>query len=150
MKRVILILVASLSVTFYSCNNDDDNTANTTNPPVNNTEQREYKIQLWGIGTSEPQAPLEIMYYSDTQGGALIPHTVNSQTNQDIVEMYILSSYNKVGFKFDADDNGEAYINTVVITDVEANEVIFENNTLDIDDNETFLYNISEETHSIE
>ena len=141
--KFTLLVIIAINV---SCSNDDNSDSST----IIVEEPKEYKIEFSGVGASTMQYPLEITYYVDDQSGSLISESVESQTNMDIVEMRNLTSYNKIGFKFKAYDSGEAYINSIIITDIESNEIIFQNFELNINDNKVFMYNISNDDFTIQ
>lgn len=128
-----------------SCS-DDDNTSN----PIETINPKEYKIQFWGSSSSEVQYPLTVSYYKDSQSGDLVSEQVSSQTNTDVIESRTLTSYDKLGFKLTVDNSGQAPVHIVIITDVESNEVVFENYNMSIDTGLTFMYDISDDNYTVQ
>lgn len=140
-------MMLTASVFMSSCSDDDSNS--TTNP-TETIDPKEYKVQLWGSSSAENQYPLTVTYYKDNEEGHIVTEQVNSQTNTDVVESRNLISYDKLGFKLTVDNEVQAPVNTVIITDVDANEVIFESYNLDIDTGQTFMYDISDDNYTVQ
>lgn len=128
-----------------SCSDDD-----TTNTAPETTQPKEYKFQIWGYSLSQTQYPMTVTYYKDIQNGSLATEIVNSQTNTDVIESRNLSTYDKLGFKLAVGNGGNATINTVIITDVEADEIIFEEYSLQVNTGQTFMYDLSDDTYSVQ
>ena len=148
MKNITFYLLATLLTVFtLSCSSDDDTGSENDTEPV---ELKSYTIELFGSSTYEQRYPLEITYYSDNKEGDLETTTINSQTNTDIIQEEVLLCNNRIGFEYDVDGYEESLINYVRIIDSETEEVIFEENTLEIEDNQLFLYNISEDSYTVE
>jgi len=143
MKKFLLLLIA---VSFASCVEDPNNV------PCfgcgNVTDQlKSYKIEI--KGDSDSQNPLQILYYRDDIHGILSSISVNTQTNTNILETSNLSSFNQLGFKFSVGNGGHADIDTVIITDLESNQIIFENHTLNVTPGKIFMYVISTDSYTI-
>ena len=145
MKKIILISILTIAPFVISCS-DDDNTSN----PIDTINPKEYKIQFWGSSSSEIQYPLTVTYYKDNQNGTLVSEQVSSQTNTDVIESRTISSYDKLGFKLTVANGGQALVNTVIITEVESNEVIFEDYSLQVNTGETYMYDISDDAYIIQ
>jgi len=142
MKKIIFMM---LTASLISCS-DDDNTT-TPNETINS---KEYKVQFWGSSSSEVQYPLTVTYYKDNQQGNLITEQTNSQTNTDVIESRTLNSYDKLGFKLSVGNNGQVSVGIVIITDLESNEVLFEDYDLQIDTGQTFMYDISDDNYTVQ
>lgn len=111
---------------------------------------KQYMIEIAGESSSQQQYPIEIIYYYDDESGVLQSETVNTQTNTDIINNYTASTYNKIGFEYSVTGYTESTINSVYITDVSSNTIIFSNSNLEVEDNETFMYDISSNSYTIE
>ena len=61
-----------------------------------------------------------------------------------------MSSYDRLGFKLTVDNEGQAFVNTVIITDVEGNEVVFESYNVEVDTGQIFMYDISDDDYTIQ
>jgi|GEM_PF-3408642 len=109
---------------------------------------QEYTINFSGFGSPDEQYPLEITYYFDDENGDLVSATVNSNTNTDIVESNTLTTYDKIGFKYQTSSESQAEINTVEVRD-KNDEVIFSSSDLSVDIGQTFIYDISDDSYSI-
>lgn len=142
MRRILSMMLTTSALTI-SCSNDD----NTSNP-IETINPKEYKVHFWGSSSSEIQYPLTVTYYKDNQSGALVSEQVSSQTNTDVIESRTITSYDKLGFKLAVANGGQALVNTVIITDVESNEVIFEDYNLLVNTGQAFMYDISDDTHT--
>ena len=142
MRKTILLFM--LSVLTFSCSDDDTTTPNEILNP------KEYKVQFWGSSSPEVQYPLTVTYYKDNQSGSLVTEQITSQTNTDVIESHNLTSYDKLGFKLTVGNGGQASVNIVIITDIETDQVIFENYTLQIDTGQTFIYDISDQGYTIQ
>lgn len=112
-------------------------------------EAREYEISFRGYGSSEQQYPMVITYYLDDENGEISSTVVNTQTNTDVGGRQTLKCYNQIGFKYETSDNGETIVNNVSIKDVKADNVIF-NKAIEVQNNKTFIYNISEDSYNVE
>lgn len=144
MKKTTVILILLMSAIIISCSNDD---SVNPNPTINS---KEYKVQFWGTSSPEIQYPLIVTFYKDNQDGSLTTEELNSQTNTDVTESRILNSYDKLGFKLTVGNGGQASVYNVIITDIESNGVMFENEKLQINTGQTFMYDISDQNYTIE
>lgn len=145
MRKIMLLKMLAASIFMSSCN-DDDNTVN----PVVTVNPKDYKVQFWGFSSSEVQYPLTVTYYKDNQNGIIGTENVSSQTNTDVIESRTITSYDKLGFKLTVGNSGQATVNTVIITDVQSNEVVFESYELDVDSGQTFMYDLSDNTYTVQ
>jgi uncharacterized protein YcfL len=143
MKKFVLL--ALIVLTLFGCSDDDNN-----NTSTDTIEPKAYKIQFWGYSSSEVQYPLTVTYYKDNQQGVLSSELVSSQTNTDVIETRTLTSYDKLGFKLAVGNSGQATINTVIITDMETNEVILDNSDLEVNTGQTFMYDVSDDNYTIQ
>ncbi|WP_127139957.1 hypothetical protein [Flagellimonas marinaquae] len=109
---------------------------------------QEYTINFSGFGSPDEQYPLEITYYFDDENGDLVSATVNSNTNTDIVESNTLITYDKIGFKYQTSSESQAEINMVEVRD-KNDEVIFSSSDLSVDIGQTFMFDISDDSYSI-
>ncbi|MEZ4801146.1 MAG: hypothetical protein R2797_00120 [Gelidibacter sp.] len=114
------------------------------------SEPYEYEIQISGYSSSSQQYPIAITYYWDEESGTLVSQIVNSQTNTDIVNSFNVVAYDKIGFKYDVTGYEESIINSVYITNLDTGSVIFDNSSLEIEDEQVFTLDISEGTYTIQ
>lgn len=145
MRKIILLLILTVSLFIINCSDDDNGTT-----PSEAIDPKEYKVQFWGSSSSEVQYPLTVTYYKDNQQGSLVTEQISSQTNTDIIESRTLTSYDKLGFKLTVGNSGQAPVHIVIITDVESNEVIFENYNVNVDTGQTFMYDISNNNYTVQ
>lgn len=146
MKKLYLLSSLITAIFLSSGCSDDDNPT----PTNENVVAKEYKIQFWGYSSSEEQYPLTTNYYKDNQNGELATETTSSLTNTDVIESHTLTSFDKLGFKLTVGNGGQAPVNIVMITDMETNELIFENSSLEIDTGQTFMYDISSNQYTVQ
>lgn len=148
MKKFLLLLVMATSLS--SCTEEADNapcfTCHQQDPKP---EPKEYKIELRGESPAGEQYPLDILYYKDSNQGDITSVAVSSQTNTDIIESKNVMSFNQVGFRFTVGSGGQANISSVVITDVAASQVIFQNHTLNVTPGKIFMYVISSNSYTV-
>lgn len=145
MKRITYLLLSTATLFVLSSCSEDDN--NPINIPL---EVKEYKIQIAGHGPASQQYPLNITYYHDNQEGTIVSEIITSETNQDIIQTKVLSANDKIGFKFTVDNNDEADIFYIKISDVETDEVLIEDSDFNIQEDHKFMYDISENNYSIQ
>lgn len=111
---------------------------------------KEYQISFSGYSSSSQQYPISIEYYVDDDNGLISTQTINSQTNTDIIQSINIESVDRIGFKYDVTNYEESLIEFVEIKNLETNEVIFTSSILEIEDNEVFTYDISENSYTIQ
>lgn len=113
-------------------------------------ETKEFRITVYGNSSSEEIYPLSITYLYSNIDGDLLTNTIESQTNTDVIEYGTFECFDKIGFKYEVQDNGETVINGVVIEDIDLESILFENYDLEIPENEEFIYNIHQDSYVIE
>jgi hypothetical protein len=145
MRKIMHLFMLTASLFTVSCSDDDNATT-----PSETIDPKEYKVQFWGSSSSEVQYPLTVTYYKDNQQGSLVTEQATSQTNTDVIESRTLTSYDKLGFKLTVGNGGQVPVHIVIITDVESNEVIFENYNVNIDTGQTFMYDISDDNYTVQ
>lgn len=111
---------------------------------------KEYQLRFTGQSSSSQQYPINIEYYSDDENGQISTEIVNSQTNTDVIQSINLESVDKIGFKYDVSGYEDTVVDFVEIKDVESNTVIFTISSLSIEDNQTFTYDISDDSYTIQ
>lgn len=111
---------------------------------------KEYNVYFSGYSSSSQQYSLNITYFKDDEDGQVTTQIVNSQTNPDFVQSMNLESVDKIGFSYDVIGYEESIINRVVIKNLETGEIIFDLDDFTIQDNELFMYDISENTYTVE
>lgn len=111
---------------------------------------KEYQLRFTGHSSSSQQYPINIEYYSGNENGQTSTEIVNSQTSTDVIESINLESVDKIGFKYDVSGYEDTIVNFVEIKDVESNTVIFTTSSLSIEDNQTFTYDISDDSYTIQ
>lgn len=111
---------------------------------------KDYNIYFSGYSSSSQQYPLTIEYYVDNESGQISTQTVNSQTNTDIIQSIDVESVDKIGFKYDVTNYEESLINRVEVKNIETGEIIFANDNLLMEDNQVFMYNISQNSYTIQ
>lgn len=109
-----------------------------------------YNIYISGYSSSSQQYPLNITYTRDDENGQIYTETVNTQTGTDIIQTLDLDSADKIGFSYDVVGYEESIINRVEITKVETGAIIFTFDNFSIEDNQVFLYDISDNEYTIE
>lgn len=145
MKKIILPLMLFICLTITSCSDDDSNETN----PAEVIDPKEYKVLIYGESDPYTVYPLTVTYYKDNENGSLQTEQVNSETNTDVIQTRNLISYDKLGFKLTVGNNGYANVHHIVITDVESDEIIFEE-YIDLDTGQTFLYDISDNNYTVQ
>ena len=146
MKKTILPLMLFICATITSCSSDDSQETN----PAEVVSPKEYNILIGGESDPYNAYPLTVVYYKDDENSSLQTEQVNSETNTDVVQSRNLISYDKLGFKFTVGNNGYVNIYSVIITEIESNEIIFQNYNLDIDTGQTFMYDISDNNYTVQ
>ncbi|HIP33662.1 MAG TPA: hypothetical protein EYG89_02785 [Bacteroidia bacterium] len=111
---------------------------------------KEYQLMFSGSSSSSQQYPLNIIYYIDDENGQISTQAVNSQTNTDIIQSISLETVDKFGFKYDVSGYEQSIINYVEIKNVQTGIVIFSISSLEIQDNQIFTYDISENSYTIQ
>jgi hypothetical protein len=110
----------------------------------------EFQISLLGSSSSSQQYPIIIEYYVDNENGQISTEIVNSQTGTDILESIFIESVDKIGFKYDVTGYEESIIGSVEIRNVETDTYIFSASSLQIEDNQVFIYDISDNSYTID
>lgn len=111
---------------------------------------KEYQISLLGSSSSSQSYPLTIEYYVDDENGQISTQIVNSQTGTDVIESIFIESVDKIGFKYDVTGYEDTVIGGVEIRNVETDTYIFSESSLQIEDNQVFIYDISDNSYTIE
>jgi hypothetical protein len=111
---------------------------------------KEYIVYISGYSSSSQQYPLNITYFKDDEDGQITTQIVNAQTNTDIIQSLNLESVDKIGFSYDVIGYEESIINRVEVTNVETGEIIFAFDDFEIQDNQLFMYDISENTFTVD
>ena len=143
MKRLVLLI--SFAISIAGCVEDPDNVPFFGGDGLTH----KYIIEFRGQSSLAVQYPVNIIYFKDDRNGDLTSEIVNSQTSAEIIETRELTSYGKLGFKLSIASGGQADVDTVIIKDVDANQIIFENHNLDIPAGKTFMYVISANSYTI-
>jgi uncharacterized FlaG/YvyC family protein len=119
-----------------------------------NTEPKQYELLYMGQDNANQQLPFELIFYTDDIQGNLQSETVNSVSNTDVYGKKTLQSFDKIGFKFIENENSDIEIWSIYITNLQSNQEILH---LDLEygvntllSNQTFMYDISDETYTIE
>lgn len=145
MKKILLLLLIITSIT--SCVEDANNAicdlCNSDGP------YRQFKIELRGQSSPDVQYPLNIIYFKNDFDGNLVSEIFSSVTVANVIEIRELYSSYKLGFKLNVGNGGQVPVNTVIITDLKTNQVIFENYNLSVATGQTFMYDIQSNTYTI-
>ncbi len=141
MKKILVTLL--LAILAISC--DDSN----SNPGPDPDYGRRVNIAFTGSDTSGQQYPLTITYFSSDMEQVFTSEIVQSTTGLQISESKELSLELNAGFKTNVPNGSQMLITSVIMTDLDTNEVIFENHSLTISNGKLFMYNIRENTYTI-
>lgn len=136
-----------MAISLAGCVEDADNVpcwgcGSETEQPAPAIPTKQYKLEFSGHGS--PEQGVYLFTYSDgTQNMASL------FISDDIFKTQTLSAHTKIGFKLISTDGGQVLIDTVKITDIESNQVLFEGNNLQITFSKTFMYTISTNSYTI-
>ncbi len=108
----------------------------------------QYSIYFSGSHSGQfDQYSLKTTYYMDDENGELNSEVFNS--NLFSGEFYNLTSYDKIGFKYETDAESNANVELIEIQDKDG-EVIFSKSDFTIGIGKTFMYEISKDTYTVD